>query len=137
MSGAVLNNFRIVDGERNPLLGEGGVDARSRRCREATYLRADGGVRSGHRLFLPPRLRYQRRLREIFFVRSHPSFKRRGLGLLSMRALCLAILITLLASPLGAQSIQPAGWDSQIKLREAVDLNPDPHIVEVNIEAKV
>ena len=24
----------------------------------------------------------------------------------------------------------PEGWDSQIKLREAVDLNPDPKIVE-------
>jgi FtsP/CotA-like multicopper oxidase with cupredoxin domain len=54
-----------------------------------------------------------------------------------MRTLWLPILIVLIVSPVGAQSLQPAGWDSQIKLRDAVDLNPDPHIVEVNIEAKL
>src|SRR5215471_12735015 len=45
------------------------------------------------------------------------------------------IIILLVALPASAQSLQPAGWDSQIKPRDAVDLNPDPHIVEVNIEA--
>ena len=34
-------------------------------------------------------------------------------------------------------SLQPEGWDSQIKLREAADINPDPHVVEVNLEAGI
>ena len=37
----------------------------------------------------------------------------------------------------GAQSLQPAGWDSGIRLAEAVDRNPDPDIVEVDFEAAV
>ena len=32
---------------------------------------------------------------------------------------------------------QPAGWDEALRLREAVDLDPDPHVVEVNLEARV
>jgi len=34
-------------------------------------------------------------------------------------------------------SLQPAGWDDQIRLSEAVDLNDDPHIVEITLEARV
>ena len=34
-------------------------------------------------------------------------------------------------------SLQPAGWDRDLKLAEAVDLNPDPHIVEINLDARV
>ncbi len=37
-----------------------------------------------------------------------------------------------------AQStLQPMDWDAQLKLREANDINPDPHIVEVNLVARV
>jgi FtsP/CotA-like multicopper oxidase with cupredoxin domain len=36
-----------------------------------------------------------------------------------------------------APSLAPAGWDADIRLKEAVDINPDPKIVEVNIAAKV
>jgi FtsP/CotA-like multicopper oxidase with cupredoxin domain len=32
---------------------------------------------------------------------------------------------------------QPAGWDEQLRLREAVDLNPDPRIVEIRLEARI
>jgi FtsP/CotA-like multicopper oxidase with cupredoxin domain len=32
---------------------------------------------------------------------------------------------------------QPAGWDDQIRVPQAYDLNPDPNIVEVNLEAKL
>src|SRR5215472_8626347 len=39
-----------------------------------------------------------------------------------------------LASP---PSLQPAGWDNDLKLREAVDLNPDPHVVEINLDARI
>jgi FtsP/CotA-like multicopper oxidase with cupredoxin domain len=35
------------------------------------------------------------------------------------------------------QTRQPPGWDAGLKLRDAVDLNPDPHIVEVNLVARV
>src|SRR5262245_50741985 len=34
-------------------------------------------------------------------------------------------------------SLQPSGWDSGVKLREAVDTNPAQHIVEINLEAKI
>jgi FtsP/CotA-like multicopper oxidase with cupredoxin domain len=37
----------------------------------------------------------------------------------------------------GRSTVQPEAWDAQIKLREALDVNPDPHIVEVNLEASV
>jgi FtsP/CotA-like multicopper oxidase with cupredoxin domain len=36
-----------------------------------------------------------------------------------------------------AQSLQSAGWDSELKLPEAVDTNPDPKIVEVTLESRV
>src|SRR5574339_1251284 len=32
---------------------------------------------------------------------------------------------------------QPEGWDSDLRLREAVDHNPDPGIVEVHLDARV
>ncbi|HUO66171.1 MAG TPA: multicopper oxidase family protein [Gammaproteobacteria bacterium] len=31
---------------------------------------------------------------------------------------------------------QPAGWDQDLKIAPAQDLNPDPHVLEVNLEAK-
>src|SRR5215831_9247259 len=34
-------------------------------------------------------------------------------------------------------SVQPSGWDRDLKLREAPDLNPDPHIVEVDLDARI
>jgi FtsP/CotA-like multicopper oxidase with cupredoxin domain len=36
-----------------------------------------------------------------------------------------------------AQPSQPAGWDDGIRLFEAVDMNPDPSVVEVSLDAKV
>ncbi len=32
---------------------------------------------------------------------------------------------------------QPEGWDADLKLEVAKDLNPDPHIVEIDLEAKI
>jgi FtsP/CotA-like multicopper oxidase with cupredoxin domain len=50
----------------------------------------------------------------------------------------LAAALALAASPARAQnSLQPPGWDKDLKLPEAPDLNPDPRIVEINIEARV
>ena len=34
-------------------------------------------------------------------------------------------------------SLQPAGWDDDIRLKEAPDRNPDPRIVEVDLDARV
>jgi len=34
-------------------------------------------------------------------------------------------------------SLQPPDWDAGLKLPEAVDLNRDPHILEINLEASV
>jgi FtsP/CotA-like multicopper oxidase with cupredoxin domain len=56
-----------------------------------------------------------------------------------LQVAALAALVFVLARvPFSAaQSLQPEGWDAQIKLREAVDTNPDPGIVEVSIEARI
>jgi FtsP/CotA-like multicopper oxidase with cupredoxin domain len=43
----------------------------------------------------------------------------------------------LLASAQPAQSLQPASWDSGISLPEAVDRNPDPKIVEIDLIARI
>src|SRR5262245_39442109 len=40
-----------------------------------------------------------------------------------------------LQSSLG--SLQPEGWDRGIALAQVSDLNPDPHVVEVNLDARV
>jgi FtsP/CotA-like multicopper oxidase with cupredoxin domain len=45
-----------------------------------------------------------------------------------MIALALAALLT---------SVQPSGWDRDLRLREVPDLNPDPHIVEIELDARV
>jgi FtsP/CotA-like multicopper oxidase with cupredoxin domain len=34
-------------------------------------------------------------------------------------------------------SLAPAGWDADVRLREPIDLNPDPNIVEVNLTARI
>jgi FtsP/CotA-like multicopper oxidase with cupredoxin domain len=36
-----------------------------------------------------------------------------------------------------AQSLQPEEWDTGLKLVEAADVNPDPKIVEVMLEARI
>ena len=53
------------------------------------------------------------------------------------RSLLTLVLVATIALFARAESNQPAGWDGGIKLREAVDINPDPLVVEVNIEARV
>ena len=52
--------------------------------------------------------------------------------MLSMLVLCL--LTPTLAA---AQSLAPAGWDATLKLREAVDTNPDPKVVEISRPAQL
>jgi FtsP/CotA-like multicopper oxidase with cupredoxin domain len=42
-----------------------------------------------------------------------------------------------LAALLAGGSLQPSGWDKDLKLPEAVDRNPDPHIVEIDLDARI
>ena len=46
-------------------------------------------------------------------------------------------LCAALVSAAAPVSLEPAGWDSGLKLAEAVDHNPDPTIVEVDITARI
>ena len=39
--------------------------------------------------------------------------------------------------PAAAQSLQSPGWDADIRMPEAEDLNPDPRIVEIELDARV
>jgi FtsP/CotA-like multicopper oxidase with cupredoxin domain len=41
------------------------------------------------------------------------------------------------AALLAGASLQPAGWDHDLKLAEAVDRNPDPKIVEIDLDARI
>src|SRR3990170_5009099 len=49
----------------------------------------------------------------------------------------LFIVMATSGSVAGAQSRQPAGWDAELKLAGAADINPDPRIVEVTLDARV
>jgi FtsP/CotA-like multicopper oxidase with cupredoxin domain len=41
------------------------------------------------------------------------------------------------ASGQGSPAGQPANWDADLRMTEATDVNPDPNVVEVNLEARV
>jgi FtsP/CotA-like multicopper oxidase with cupredoxin domain len=49
----------------------------------------------------------------------------------------LAVSPATAQGPQDPRSLAPTGWDADIRLAEAKDLNPDPKIIEVNITAKV
>src|SRR5262245_24259589 len=51
--------------------------------------------------------------------------------------LCVVVFFNMSSFAAGRSTVQPEAWDAQIRLREALDVNPDPHIVEVNLEASV
>ena len=55
----------------------------------------------------------------------------RIVGLVAVVGVCLP------GSIAANDSLQPAGWDEGIRLREAEDLNPDPSIVEIVLEARI
>ena len=55
-----------------------------------------------------------------------------------MRALLLAIAVGVCpAAAVSAQSQQAAGWNADLKLAEASDRNPDPNIVEIDLQARI
>src|SRR5690242_8204548 len=47
------------------------------------------------------------------------------------------VLSTGFSARANGTSLQPERWDQNLRLPEAVDRNPDPHIVEVDLEARV
>lgn len=51
----------------------------------------------------------------------------------------LALFVSVLAgcAPVDPGLAQPAGWDDAIALPRAVDLDPDPHVVEIEIVARL
>ena len=57
---------------------------------------------------------------------------------IQMRCVLATITIVLChAFVSAAQTLQPEGWDAKVKLTEAIDINADPHIVEINLRAEV
>ena len=56
---------------------------------------------------------------------------------LTLAAALLAASTAARAQAPARVSYAPAGWDAGTKLREAVDINPDPNIVEINLTAKL
>src|ERR1051325_11010758 len=62
-------------------------------------------------------------------------------GVPDIRRRCKCILDQMfaiaLAALLAGASLQPQGWDRDLKLPEAVDRNPDPHIVEIDLDARI
>jgi FtsP/CotA-like multicopper oxidase with cupredoxin domain len=53
-----------------------------------------------------------------------------------VRLLC-CVLLALCPAASRAGSLQPAGWDANLRLAEARDKNPDPRIVEIDLDARV
>ena len=73
-----------------------------------------------------------------------PAFARRTLpmqkalgALLFALMLFLAIGIISIAGAAAPTSFAPSGWASDLALAVAVDVNPDPHVVEINLDARV
>ena len=57
---------------------------------------------------------------------------------MNARAFFLSVAVAVCGGVNGyAQSLQPPGWDADLKLAEAADRNPDPAIVEIDLEARV
>jgi FtsP/CotA-like multicopper oxidase with cupredoxin domain len=57
------------------------------------------------------------------------------------RLAATSLLLCLLGVPAAARSsparLQPDGWDAGLRLREPVDMNPDPRTLEVSLEARL
>ncbi len=75
-------------------------------------------------------------------MRRREILKTRGqtaLILSAWRAVTLlsALLVFLPAPTVANDSLQPEGWDDRIRLTEPTDTNPDPEIVEIDLEARV
>jgi FtsP/CotA-like multicopper oxidase with cupredoxin domain len=54
-----------------------------------------------------------------------------------MRLSSICLCVSLTASPAAAQSLAPTDWDADLRLATAVDRNPDPRIVEIDLSARI
>src|SRR5215208_3002272 len=65
-----------------------------------------------------------------------PSFAR-----FASRAVMVSASVVMLGGALGREASaggpQPEGWDAGLELAAAVDINPDPRVVEINLEARI
>jgi FtsP/CotA-like multicopper oxidase with cupredoxin domain len=62
------------------------------------------------------------------------SIVRPSLSVCVLSGLWLALAVP---SPAAGQPLQPADWSTGVSLHEAVDRNPDPRIVEIDLEARL
>ena len=51
--------------------------------------------------------------------------------------LCISTLLLATGNAETTDSLQPTGWDAGIKLPEPRDLNPDPRVLEIELEARI
>lgn len=51
--------------------------------------------------------------------------------------LCGLLVLRAAGASAASETLQPKDWDAGMRLPEAPDLNPDPHIVEINLEARI
>ena len=49
----------------------------------------------------------------------------------------VVLAVSCASSPAAAATAQPPGWDAALRLAEPADLNPDPRVVEIELEARV
>lgn len=73
-------------------------------------------------------------------MRTNQSATLSTLARLAVAALCAAVAAcdqTPAPLPSAADVPQPEGWDADLKLPTTPDLNPDPNVIEVEIEARV
>jgi len=59
------------------------------------------------------------------------------MGRLGRIAFAICIASPAIAGAAAPTSFAPSGWASELALAEAVDVNPDPHVVEINMDARV
>jgi len=78
-------------------------------------------------------------MKSLFGARSPGTLGRAGLSQPWPGAVLLTALLLVSCADLAAsqEQVQPEQWDAGLKLTEAADLNSDPRVVEVNLEARV
>ena len=54
-----------------------------------------------------------------------------------LRLLSMLVVLVLVAGDATARELQPEGWDASLDMVAAADTNPDPRVVEINLEARI
>src|SRR5262245_8205727 len=84
-------------------------------------------------------MRHDRRLAARNFPHAREAFRKCSHGTPDLDRRCGGddALTTGVAVAHSPESLQPAGWDSQLTLTEAKDTNPDPTIGEITLTARL